>query len=47
MLALLVMCCFICLAGCWLVVADIRSEIRHLARDYERSLVKDVRSRVQ
>lgn len=47
MLALLVFACFVAIAGCWAVVADIRDEVRRFVRDYERGIARDIRSRVQ
>lgn len=47
LVAVLIFCCFVALCGCWLVLADIRIEMRRLIRDYERTLEKDIRSRVQ
>lgn len=45
--AVLVFCCFVAIVGCGMVLADIRGELRRLVKDYERTLAKDVRSRVQ
>lgn len=47
LLAILAFCCFIAIMGCWSMLADIRGDLRLLTREYERSLAKDVRSRVQ
>jgi hypothetical protein len=45
--AVLVFCCFVALIGCSMILVDIRGELRRLVKDYERTLAKDVRSRVQ
>jgi hypothetical protein len=47
LVALLIFCCLVAICGCWLVLADIRVEMRRAVREYERGLSKDVRSRVQ
>lgn len=47
LVAVLIFCCFVAICGCWLVLTDIRIEVRRVVREYERALSKDIRSRVQ
>jgi len=44
---ILIFCCFVAICGCWLALADIRLELRRAVREYERTLERDIRSRVQ